>query len=468
VGGGITGASLYHRLSSMGYRVGLIDKGDFASGTSQASGMLVWGGLLYLKQFDFVTVRKLCNARNAFFRRFPEAVSPLDLRFRAEDLPWWKRWPMLAGLGLYWLIGSGALRPPRLSLHRGLQYQEGMLRESDSRFVVAQIGACDSEHAIALNYCALGAASYDSRERCWRIELTDTLSGRELTTRARTLVNAGGVWADRINKQIGLEAPCKHAFSKGVYLALPPRGEQSEGGATIYPMPGKNDVLTHVPWGPVMMWGPTETASPELEPALHPNREDVRFLLQSASHCFSRKVDAGEVISLRCGVRPLAVRKDYTGGDYPLELSRRHWVVAERGRRAVAIFGGKFTSSFDIAEEVLNILKAWAAPRFSPSPNETSNPPTPERINVAGLPTPVISPGWSRDHEFCTTLEDYLRRRTPLAQWLPRMGLGRDGEYRPFLLELAAAFASGTMPASALVDAYEQKIRETYDPLLEL
>ena len=70
VGGGITGAPLYHTLCGRGYRVALIDKGDFASGTSQASGMLIWGGLLYLKNLEFATVVKLCRARSEWLERF--------------------------------------------------------------------------------------------------------------------------------------------------------------------------------------------------------------------------------------------------------------------------------------------------------------------------------------------------------------------------------------------------------------
>ena len=78
-----------------------------------------------------------------------------------------------------------------------------------------------------------------------------------------------------------------------------------------------------------------------------------------------------------------------------------------------------------------------------------------------------VTARWARDHEFCTTLDDYLRRRTTLAQWTPRMGLGRNGQGRLDLLSHAAAFASRPDQAAALVEAYQETVRTTHDRLLE-
>ena len=81
IGGGTTGASVYHEMCRLGYRVALIDRGDFASGTSQSSGMMIWGGLLYLKSLDIRTVRKLCHARDHLIAALPDHVSPCKMRF---------------------------------------------------------------------------------------------------------------------------------------------------------------------------------------------------------------------------------------------------------------------------------------------------------------------------------------------------------------------------------------------------
>jgi len=146
IGGGTTGASVYHELCRLGFRVALVDRGDFASGTSQASGMLIWGGLLYLKSLDIRTVKKLCRARDQLIAALPEHVSPCNMRFlpskSGENRPWF----VMLGLYLYWLLGASARRFPRAQASfpeealvqagqfRGsLNYEEALLHHSDCR-----------------------------------------------------------------------------------------------------------------------------------------------------------------------------------------------------------------------------------------------------------------------------------------------------------------------------------------------
>ncbi|MDR2013254.1 MAG: FAD-dependent oxidoreductase [Rhodanobacter sp.] len=452
VGGGITGAPLYRQLCGLGYRVALADKGDFSSGSSQASGMLIWGGLLYLKNLDLPTVIQLCKARNELMKAFPDAISVLTLRYPVS--PAMRRIPMLLGLYAYWFLGGFALKRPTMGTT--LEYQEGMLRHSDSRFVIEQIRAFDSEHGIPLNHCRLVAAEFVRDQRCWTVRLRDELTGREHEGKARIIVNASGVWADEVNRLLAVESPWKHVFSKGVYITFPRRDGQTD--AHIYPMPGADDVLTHVPWGPVMMWGPTETAIRDLESGLTPAREDIRFLLTSANQSLPQKVDAQDVVSIRCGIRPLAVARDDSRNVYPLKLSRHRRIVAHQEKQTILIYGGKFTSSFKVANQVAGLIGRWIPARF-PQPMTFSQPP---QTTEHGF----VTAQWARDHEFCVTLEDYLRRRTPIAQWTPRMGLGRDGSGRESLKKLAAAFTPKPLEAEAMVEAYERQVCATYDPLL--
>lgn len=465
VGGGITGAPLYHTLCGRGYRVALIDKGDFASGTSQASGMLIWGGLLYLKNLEFATVVKLCKARREWLERFSRDVGPLDLHYLtgkngAAD----KAFVWLA-LQCYWLLGGCALRRPffrALPHGNSFVYQEGMLRASDSRFVVGRVAAHDSEHCIPLNHCRLEGASYDSSAALWRVDLKDGVSGGEFRVKTKTLVNAAGVWADGLNRLAGLDSPYKHVFSKGVYLAFPRDGESE---ARVHPMHGRDDVLTHVPWGPVMMWGPTETVVRDPEEGLSPDREDIRFLLDQARHRLDGRHGAEEVVSIRCGVRPLAVPRSFNRDVYPLSLSRRHQVVVHRDRKALTFYGGKLTSSMAVAEHAADQLARWVSPAHPP-PAARDDPPETRVHDTLGHA--FVTPEWARDRELCVTLDDYLRRRTNIAQWTPRMGLGRDGERRDFLRETAAALAGDPQRAEEIVNAYEARVRAAYDPLLSV
>jgi glycerol-3-phosphate dehydrogenase len=462
VGGGISGAPVYQKLRLAGYRVGLIDQGDFSSGTSQASGMLVWGGLLYLTKLDFVTVRKLCKARRDLMKDFPADVTALDLDYRvgvAGNHGTAFSWLALQG---YWLMGGCSLQRPRMvKKPRAVRYQEAMLRESDSRFVIDRIRGLDSEHGIALNHCRLEHAEYDNGRRVWNVSLRDVIDGSGHEVRARAIVNAAGVWADAVNRTLGVDSPLKHVFSKGVYLAFP--NDDPERGADVHPMKGRGDVITHVPWGPVMMWGPTETGVDDLARGLAPDRDDVRFLLAEAKHCLpGRRVGAEDVVSMRCGVRPLAVPAHFRKNVYPLTLSRRHRLVADQAKRALAIYGGKFTGSLQMADCVVERIRHWLEPRF---PCETPDLTAPERAGTHGF----VTPGWARDHEYCVTLEDYVRRRTSIAQWTPRMGLGHDGAGRTVLSDVARNLTASDDDAAAetMVREYEERVRSTYDPLLQ-
>ena len=462
VGGGISGAPVYQKMRLAGYRVGLVDQGDFSSGTSQASGMLIWGGLLYLTKLDFKTVLKLCKARGELMRDFPADVTSLDLDYRLGVGGNHGAAGAWLALQLYWLMGGCKLKRPRMVKDPpAVRYQEAMLRESDSRFVIDRIRGLDSEHGIALNHCSLVRAEFDPGRLVWNIGLRDGLDGREHEVRARAVVNAAGVWTDSVNRTLGVDSPYKHVFSKGVYLAFPNDG--SGRAAAVYPMRQGADVITHVPWGPVTMWGPTETAVHDLARGLAPDRQDVRYLLEEAKHNLpGRRMGAEDVVSMRCGVRPLAVPADFRKDVYPLTLSRRHRLVADEAKRALAIYGGKLTGSLQMADVVGARISGWLKPRF---PCEPSVLPPPERAGVHGF----VTPEWARDHEYCVTLDDYVRRRTSIAQWTPRMGLGPDGGGRAALLDVARRLLTSgdTAAAETMVRGYEERVRSTYDPLLD-
>jgi glycerol-3-phosphate dehydrogenase len=224
------------------------------------------------------------------------------------------------------------------------------------------------------------------------------------------------------------------------------------------------DVITRVPWGPVLMWGPTETGVDDLARGLAPDQQDVRFLLEEAKRNLpGHRMGAEDIVSVRCGVRPLAVPANFRKDVYPLTLSRRHRLVTDRTRRAMVIYGGKLTGSLQMAEVVEARLRDWLEPRFPCEPPVLA---APERAGSHGF----VTPEWARDHEFCVTLDDYVRRRTSIAQWTPRMGLGPQGDGRTALLDVAnkLLMSGDDTAAETMVRAYEERVRSTYDPLLNL
>ena len=502
IGGGINGASLYHRLGRAGYGAVVLDRGDFASGTSQASGMMIWGGLLYLRNLDLPAVLHFSRARDRMVRGRPEAVSPLEMRFVPAAGGRLGRLPAMAALHFYWLLGRGRRRRPSVraaydeidrlaSPGAALCFEEAMLRHSDSRFVLDWLAPGGRETAAeALNYAEVRGGAWSAPDGLWRLEVRDTLTGREIEVRARAVANCAGVWTDRVNARFGVRSPWRHAFSKGVYLVF----ERSPGhrAGLVLEMGVEDDVVTSVPWGPVELWGPTETFIGDPEEGMSASPEDVGFLLDLRSR---RLRDAGSkdaIVALRCGVRPLAVPAAHRGGGYPLDLSRRPRIAADDERPWVSVYGGKLTGCVETAGRAIRHLRRRLPPpdprgfprsgRAGPGPGGASrqagstdlslipgdledlgNPgdgagaawpraeaPGADR-SAGGLPADfppgvaegMPAPAWRRDHELACTLEDYLRRRTNAAQWIPRGGLGRRDEHLERLRRISLEIMDG-------------------------
>ncbi len=506
IGGGVNGASLYHRLRRAGYGVIVLDRGDFASGTSQASGMMIWGGLLYLRNFDLSAVFHFSHARDRMVRHRPEWVAPLVLHFVPAASGKLGKTPAMTALYFYWLLGRGQRRRPevRTVYHEAkllanpraaLCFEEAMLRHSDSRFVLHWLAPGDPAGvATALNYAEVRGGAWSASDGLWRIEVRDALTGREIEVRARAVANCAGVWTDGVNARFGVRSPWRHAFSKGVYLIFERAPEQQAG--LVLEMGVEDDVVTSIPWGPVELWGPTETAVLEPEEGLRASPEDVSFLLDLRSR---RLRDAGSkdaIVALRCGVRPLAVPTTHPGGGYPLDLSRRPRIVVDGERPWVSVYGGKLTGCTEAAGRAMRALARHLPPprttagrgRGSGSPG-AGHPPGGPASNrseaVAGAPTSdrsigqesaaflpglgeaMPAPAWCRDHEFACTLEDYLRRRSNAAQWLPRGGLGRRNEHLERLRALAVELAGGDVGrAESQLDRYRSRVEEEFDQVL--
>ena len=331
-------------------------------------------------------------------------------------------------------------------------YEEGVLETSDCRFVLEWMMPHRPPDHCALNYCLLERAAY--RDSRWRLELTDRHHGREFSVSAKMLVNAGGVWADRIHQLCGLSSPYMHVFSKGVFIAIARPAEHDD--SLIFDMGEHGDGQTFHPWGPVSLWGPTETPVDSLDSGFRVEADDVRFLLAQANRNLQLSLDASDIVSLRCGVRPLAVKRGYSSGRHPLAYSRQHRVHHDRANAAIAVYGGKLTTCRELASEVVDKLKSQLRPSGTATPDDR---PAFQRDDKS-----VPDPAWCRDNEFCLTLDDYLRRRSNIAQWVPRCGLGRDDgnleEVR------AAAQAIEGDEAEASFEGYRFRVREEYDTLL--
>ena len=472
IGAGITGACLFHQLREKGFRVLLADKSDFAGGTSQASAMMLWGGLAYLRSFDLATVARLSASREALVRGMRNYAAPRTFRYVVPSPGIGNRAIVQSALYLYWLLGGFRRARPRLVEDFGelpllkaisrncYEYEEAYLPDSDARFVIQWILRARNAANPALNYCHIQGGHFDSQSRHWTLDIEDLILGRQTSVRAKVVVNAAGVWADPLNERFGIETPYKHVLSKGVFIGL--RRDPSHNTPLIVEKEDR-DCYAFIPWGPISLWGPTETFTPNLQQGFAVTSEDIRLLVEEYDKHFAKPFGPEDVVSLRCGVRGLAVARS-TPQARSQSLSRKYVVHRDRDVPWVSIHGGKLTSCVPIADAAVATIGECVSPSTPPSPLPECAEPQME--SFPGLEERVPS-SLSCAKESCWSLQDYLRRRTNIAQWVPRGGLGSLNENATHLESLSHAFSNGDSNSPrARVREYQRDIEMKYDRAL--
>jgi glycerol-3-phosphate dehydrogenase len=477
IGGGVNGACLYDTLCRQNYKVLLVEKADFSSGTSQASGMMIWGGLLYLRNLDLASVFQLSSDRDQIIRQKADWIQPKTMRYLPTVGAGRAKWWVHAGLWLYWMMGMGRRQAPRSEDHfseldllkpglvnGSLTYEEAFVDCSDARFVYRWIDRHRSDGQVAVNYCKL-SGDFSAHDKHWQLELEDGFSGEHFPVRSRMIVNCAGIWTDQVNAEFGMETPFRHALSKGVYLGIP-RPERHRS-PLFFDLGEHDDIISLVPWGPISLWGPTETAVQDISQGLDASSADVDYLLEHYSRRFRVPIERSDIISVRCGIRPLVVDKHYRGDRYPLDLSRRQEIVMDSGRPWMTCYGGKMTGCTRMAAKALRRIEKTIAARNAPSPAESAPAAAMESMAFPALSEPVPSAAWCAQHESCCTLEDYLRRRTNIAQWIPRGGFGKQDENAGTLQLIALALADQDRTlATRLFETYRKKVSEEFSRLL--
>lgn len=477
VGGGINGAAIFNQLCSEGYRVLLVDKSDFAGGTSQASAMMIWGGLIHLRNLNLLTVWRLCASRERMIREKQPWVSPRTFRYIPANESGRNRFWAYSGLYFYWLMGRGRRSRPQYKrsfdelsflntdeFRYALEYEEACVEPSDARFVLEWLLPHREWGNIALNYCSVQGGGYDATAKVWHIELADLISGVETTARARWVINAAGTWTDKLNERFSIESPFKHVFGKGVFIGINrPRQHRLP---LMIETKNYRDCMGLIPWGPISLWGPTETVITDIEDGFTVTRDDVQYLLAQLNRHLAGSVSARDIVSLRCGVRPLVVDRHAPEQSSCLHLSRKFRIYRDKHLPWISTYGGKFTSCIPVASMITRLLRDCLKPEAI-RPSFAISASQPEFDSFPGLEQEVPSASWCASHEMCWNLEDYLRRRTNISQWIPRGGLGSRNENVAHLNELAKAFCSNDdNKAEAAVREYESKIKHGFDDLI--
>jgi alpha-glycerophosphate oxidase/glycerol-3-phosphate dehydrogenase len=379
VGAGINGAVAAAALSGHGVKTTIIDQSDFASFTSQESSNLAWGGIKYLESYEFGLVWGLCKSRNRLMKAYPSQVK--EIRFFTSIAKGFRKPRLLVYLGalLYWVMGRFKTRPPRLlsrsAIQRkapmintrllvgGMEYSDCFFMDNDTRFCFGFIRKAIDQECNAINYMKLIAA--DRHDDLWRCTLEDQLSGETLEIEARSLVNAGGPFTDKVEHLLNIDSTFKHIFSKGVHIIVPPVTKVRHV-LTFFASDGR--LFFMIPMGPCTCIGTTDTRVDS--EVVQPTSDDIAFLIANANALLNleKPLSENDVISNRCGVRPLVVKQNATvdNADWT-ELSRKHEIDIHPDKKMLSIYGGKLTDCLNVGDEVAAIIESFGIKLTSPA-----------------------------------------------------------------------------------------------------
>ncbi|HLH73730.1 MAG TPA: glycerol-3-phosphate dehydrogenase/oxidase, partial [Chloroflexota bacterium] len=344
-------------------KVALVEKSDFASGTSSRSTKLIHGGLRYLAQFHFRLTREALSERSVLQKLAPHLVEPIPFLFPIYH----KRlevWRVNTGLWLYDLLAG--LR--RTKLHRRLSRRDTLARvpqlnpdglrasfvyydarTDDARLVVEVLKAAVNHGAAIANYLnAERILTHDSRAS--GIIAHDLIRDELFEVRAHKVVVAAGVWLDRVLD--GDQPTGQHRVrpAKGVHLIVP-RDRLGGDLAIVFPTPDDR-LMFVIPWQGATLIGTTDTdyQGPLDEPRA--DRSDVDYILNVVNAAFpNAKLTDADVISVQAGLRPLVA----SGDESTAKISREDRVFENRDG-SIAIAGGKLTTYRQMGRKVVDLV----------------------------------------------------------------------------------------------------------------
>lgn len=426
IGGGATGLGIALDAATRGYRTALIEKNDFAHGTSSRSTKLIHGGVRYLRQGNLSLVRHALRERARLQRNAPDLVAPLG--FVIPVYSWMEKCFYGTGLKLYDLLARGSqpfssqwldpaetlahlptLRPDGLA--GGIRYADAQF--DDSRLALRLAQAATQAGAAAVNYCA-AAGLLKTNGRIAGVAATDLETGRNFEVQARAVINATGIFSDEVRRLDDPACAARLSPSQGAHVVL--SGEFLPGrDALMIPSTRDGRVLFAIPWQGRVLLGTTDTAVAQPAEEPRPFPEELAYLLEYGARYLTRAPKKSDILSLFAGQRPL-IRK--TGRLSTAALSREH-VITLAPSGLLTIAGGKWTTYREMAENAVDQI-ARSTP-LSARPSRTADWPLPgsdlpdanpnEPLLHPGLPIRAANVVHAARLEMARTVADVLSRR---------------------------------------------------------
>jgi glycerol-3-phosphate dehydrogenase len=372
IGGGINGTAIARDAALNGLSVRLVEKDDLASHTSSASTKLIHGGLRYLEYYEFKLVAEALKERERLLNTAPHLIYPMLFVLPHENAvrPWWL---VRLGLWLYDVIG-GRISLPR---SRGLSAKDTLYRAplknpgkgfvysdawvDDARLVV--LNAVDAARNGATISTRIALKSARRVKGNWQAELSDGT-----TVSAKALVNAAGPWVSSMLSRAGIDTPSKTRLIKGSHIVV----EQLFAGDHAYMLqqPDKRVVFAIGYQDGLTLIGTTDEPVEKPEDAKI-SAAEIDYLCAAANRYFKRQIGPADVVATYSGVRPLyddgASEAKAVTRDYVLELDAN-------GPPLLSVFGGKITTARHLAEEAVEKIAQALGKQVQPV---TGNAPLP-------------------------------------------------------------------------------------------
>jgi glycerol-3-phosphate dehydrogenase len=425
VGGGVTGCGAALDAATRGLSVALLEKRDLAAGTSSRSSKLIHGGLRYLEKLQLGLVREALREQTLLLGRIcPHLVRPVPflvpLARRGLDRAY-----LGAGVLLYDLLAWPRALPRHRHLSRrrclelfpglraeglagGIQYWDAQVDDARHTLTLARTAALHGA-ALATSLRAVGFLERAGRVCGVRARCLET--GAEFEVRARQVINAAGVWTERVRDLAG-RGELRVRASKGVHVLVPRERIPSQTGLIARTA---TSVLLLIPWKEHWIVGTTDSDwGLDLD---HPaaSRRDIEYLLGALNEHLAEPLSRRDVVGVYAGLRPLL----YGESDATSELSREHAVsISDAGLISVA--GGKYTTYRVMARDAVDAAASRLPGSVPPSCTD--------RLPLLGADGWA---GWCQRREALARASGWPASRIDLL-------LGRYGSRIAELLELAA------------------------------
>jgi glycerol-3-phosphate dehydrogenase len=417
IGGGITGAGVALDAASRGYSVALVEKADFAAGTSGRSSKLVHGGLRYLQNFDLGLVREALLERQLMVSLAPHLVRPLQMVVPAFDD---SRPDRLVGIGLnmYDVMATPGLRGMRArraeraeraergeaeggdadwspARHRVISGEEALellpalehrkptggylfydCQTDDARLVLTVLGEAERFGAICANRLEVTELVSDG---ALGTRVLDGASGREFAVDAANVVNATGVWADRIRPdELHSEADVPTiAPSRGTHVTFAHADLPLVAGAIVPAGEGRS--IFALPWLGRSLIGTTDNNYDGDIDHVRPSPQDIEYLLEATNSFFGLTLGAQQLTAAYAGVRPLISTGDTRKS---VDISRKAELY-ETSSGLITITGGKLTTWRRMAKLAVDRLVEREGRQ---APCRTHEIPLGQAVDAATLP----------------------------------------------------------------------------------